>query len=123
MDIGKEITNHLEWIENIASLLGNEEITQEDISVIVKHDMCALGQWLNSEASVLFKDLPEYQRLVDSHEEFHKLAGSFITAVQLNNESVAIDSHEQFIKMSQKVIDSLHILEEHTDKGNDGKFR
>jgi hypothetical protein len=121
MDIKQEITNHLEWIETIASLLDSEEISQEDIQVITQHDKCMLGQWLNSEASMKFKDLPEYEKLIESHEAFHKLAGNLITALQLDKEAEAIESQEQFIEMSQKVIDHLHILQENTNKSHDEK--
>jgi methyl-accepting chemotaxis protein len=121
MDIKQEITNHLEWIETIASLLGGEEITQEDLQAITQHNKCALGQWLNSEASMKFKDLPEYEKLIESHKAFHKLAGNLITALQLNKEAEVIESQEQFVEMSQKVIDYLHIFQENTNKGHDEK--
>ena len=121
MDIGQEITNHLEWIETIASLLGGEEITQEDLQAITQHDKCALGQWLNSEDSMKFKNLSEYEKLIESHKEFHKLAGNLITALQLDKEAEVIESQEQFIEMSKKVIDYLHILQESTNKGHDEK--
>ena len=116
MDIGQEITNHLEWIETIASFLDSEKISQEDLQVITQHDKCMLGQWLNSEASMKFEDLPEYEKLIESHKAFHKLAGNLITTLQLNKEAEAIESQEQFIEMSQKVIDYLHILQENTNK-------
>ena len=119
MDIGQEITNHLEWIEAIAEHLGSEEVSQEELQLITQHDKCALGKWLNSEASSIFNDLPEYQKLIKSHEEFHKLAGNLITAMQLNKEAEVIESHEQFIAMSQKVINYLQILKKNTNKGHD----
>ncbi len=121
MDIGQEITNHLEWIETIASLLDSEKISREDLQVITQHDKCALGQWLNSEASMKFKDLPEYEKLIESHEAFHKLAGNLITALQLDKEAEAIESQGHFIEMSQKVIGYLHILQEDTNKSHDEK--
>ena len=121
MDIEQEITSHLEWIETIASLLGGEEITQEDLQAITQHDKCALGQWLNSEDSMKFKNLSEYEKLIESHKEFHKLAGNLITALQLDKEAEVIESQEQFIEMSKKVIDYLHILQENTNKSHDEK--
>jgi methyl-accepting chemotaxis protein len=121
MDIGQEITNHLEWIETIASLLGGDKITQEDLQAITQHDKCALGQWLNSEDSMKFKNLSEYEKLIESHKEFHKLAGNLITALQLDKEAEVIESQELFIEMSKKVIDYLHILQENTNKGHDEK--
>lgn len=68
-----------------------------------------------------FKNLSEYEKLIESHKEFHKLAGNLITALQLDKEAEVIESQEQFIEMSKKVIDYLHILQENTNKGHDEK--
>lgn len=114
MDIGQEIANHLEWMETIASLLGNEEITEEELEAITQHDKCKLGLWLNSESSVKFRNLPEYEKLIESHEVFHELAGKLIISLQLDKEAEAIEIETQFIETSQKVIGYLHILQGNT---------
>ncbi|MEA3302405.1 MAG: CZB domain-containing protein [Pseudomonadota bacterium] len=121
MDIRQEITNHLEWIDAIASLLGNEDIEDEDLQEITQHDKCALGQWLNSEAPIEFGDLPELAKLIESHEAFHKIAGNLITTLQLDKEAEAIESKEQFIEMSKKVIGYLQVLQEHHRESRDDK--
>lgn len=116
MDIGQEIANHLAWMENVISLLGNEEITQDDLDAITQHDRCALGKWLNSEASLEFRDQPGLEQLNESHEAFHKLAGKLISALQEENEAEAIALQEQFVEMSQQVIASLSTLQKKTSK-------
>ncbi len=119
MNLQREITNHLEWIDTIASLLGSEEITEEALRVITQHNKCSLGHWLNSDASIKFKNLPEFEKLIESHNAFHKLAGSLITSLQLGNEAEAIELQAQFIEMSQKVINYIRILQENSGKHND----
>jgi hypothetical protein len=119
MDLRHEIINHLEWMDTVASLLGSEEMTKEQIQVISQHDKCELGKWLDSEASEDFKELPEFEMLIESHEAFHKLAGNLITAVQDNNEENAIESNRQFIEESQKVIGYLQSLQEKVSEGQD----
>lgn len=119
MDLRNEIINHLEWMDTIASLLGSEEFTEEYIQAITQHDKCALGQWLDSDDSKELKYLPEFEKLIESHAAFHKLAGNLITAVQLGKESDAIESHRQFIEESQKVIAYLQNLQEKTSEGDD----
>jgi len=111
MDIDQEITNHLEWIEVLVSLIGKNEVSEEELEAVTKHDTCALGKWLQSEESSNFKELPEFEKLVESHEAFHKLAGRLIAAVGNNQEGEAIESEEKFIAMSKKVIGYLHILQ------------
>ena len=119
MNLGQEITKHLEWIDTIASLLGSEEITEENLQVITQHDKCSLGQWLNSDASTEFKNLPDFEKLIESHDAFHKLAGNLITALQQGKESEAIELQAQFIEMSQKVISYIQILQEHSSDHHD----
>ncbi len=112
MDIGKEIANHLEWMESIASLLGSEEITENEIQVISQQDKCKLGQWLKSEASSMLGDYPEYENLIESHETFHKLAGMLILSLRQGREAEAIEVEAQFIDASKKVIGYLHKFQE-----------
>ena len=119
MNLQCEITNHLEWIDTIASLLGSEEMTEEALRVITQHNKCSLGHWLNSDASTKFKNLPEFEKLIESHDAFHKLAGSLITSLQLHKEAEAIELQTQFIKMSQKVINYIQILQENSGELND----
>mgnify|MGYP001816202240 CR=1 FL=1 len=114
MDIEKEITNHLLWIEAIASLLDSEELADEDIQQITRHDQCSLGQWLNSDAAHAFRELPEFRKLLESHEEFHELAAKLIVSLQKGRDAEATKAHGQFIRMSQEVIGYLQVLRTYT---------
>ena len=116
MDIEKEITNHLVWIEAIASLIDSEKFVEEDIQEINRHDQCSLGQWLDSEASQAFMGLPEFQRLRDSHQAFHELAAKLIVSLQQGQDSEAIKAHGQFIQMSREVVGSLQVLQTYAGK-------
>ena len=112
MDFGQQITKHLAWIEHIASLLGDEEFTEQDLQTISKHDNCELGKWLDSDESLDFRGLPEFGQLVESHEAFHKLAGELIAALQLGKEEEVAALYGQFLKLSQKVIGHLQAIQE-----------
>ena len=116
MDIENEITNHLVWIEAIASLLDSEKLVEGDIQEINRHDQCLLGQWLSSEASQAFRGLPEFQRLVDSHQAFHELAAKLIVSLQQGQDSEAIKAHGQFIQSAREVVGYLHVLQTHAGK-------
>lgn len=114
MDLGQEITNHLVWIERIASFLDQGEFSDEDLHEVASHDQCQLGQWLASDAAVGLKGLPEFERLTTSHEAFHQLAGELISALQTGNEANALKVQEDFIGMSREVIDCLQVLQRAT---------
>ena len=111
MDIKQEINQHLEWIEKIASLLGSEEVTQEKIDELSQHDKCELGRWLSDEAAKTYHDFPEFQALIDSHAEFHQLAGKLLAALEQEDEAEAIATEVRFLEMSQTVIGHLQALE------------
>lgn len=115
MNLGQEITNHLTWIDSIASTLGKTELSSEELAAISQHDRCALGQWLDSKESVDLQKMKEFQELVDSHDAFHGLAGDLIDALQAGREEQALALQEQFIAMSQRVITLLRLLQEFTE--------
>ena len=112
MDLEQEIENHLEWIDSIASLLEVEEFSDVDFDKITNHDDCELGHWLSTEGSELYKALPEFNELIDSHEAFHKLAGELVAAIQAGDERKAVEVQEDFIRMSQEVVGHLQRLQE-----------
>ena len=103
MDIAQEITNHLEWMEKIVSLLGSDEVSDADLSVITQHDQCALGRWLGSEESRKFADLSEFRELDSSHAAFHQQAGILITALKQGKDAEALASQDEFIRLSKQV--------------------
>ena len=111
MDLGQEIENHLEWIDSIAALLDAEEFSSVDFEKITSHSACELGQWLSSEGSELYGELPEFSQLIESHESFHKLAGEMLAAIQAGDENKAVEVEEHFITMSQEVVGHLQQLQ------------
>jgi methyl-accepting chemotaxis protein len=112
VDIRQEIDNHLNWIENIVSLLGRENLSDEELAEVTRHDRCALGQWLASTEASEFKELPELQALKESHDQFHRLAGDLIKAVEAGDEAQAVASEEKFVGMSREVIAHLQALQQ-----------
>ncbi len=112
MDLKQEIKKHLDWIEAVASLLGDSEMSDDEIQKISRYDQCALGQWLSTKASTDFSDMPKLDELNEAHKAFHQLAGNCILALQQGNEAEMMELQQQFLLMSQKVISSLNQLQE-----------
>lgn len=116
MDLRQEITNHIRWIDSLASLLDSDELTDETFNAISEHDKCALGRWLASDESKGFWELPEFERLSESHKAFHDLAAKMVEALQLDQETDVMVLHTQFVEASQKVIGYLQQLHESSGK-------
>lgn len=120
MDIRQEIDNHLNWIENIVSLLGRENLSDEELAEVTRHDRCALGHWLESAEAAEFKEVPELEALKESHDQFHRLAGDLIKAVEVGDEAQAVASEEKFVGMSREVIAHLQALQQSRDANEAG---
>lgn len=112
MDLNQEVTNHLQWIESLAAILGTDELTYEYLQRVTQHDKCALGKWLDSDEPGELKKRDEFELLIDSHDAFHRLAGDLITAAQQNKEADALELQAMFIEESKKVIGYLQSLQE-----------
>lgn len=120
MDMEQEITKHLTWMEQVVSMLGSEEITEDELHEITRHDHCSLGRWLESKDAESYQnDGPELQELKENHEAFHRLAGDMISGLSEKDEGMAINSETRFIETSQKVIELLHVLKEHHNTGDE----
>ena len=118
MDLELEITNHLEWIDLVASLINEETLEESDYKELTDHDHCALGQWMNSEESKELWELEEFKQLIQSHETFHNLAGDMVALIQQGKAEEALDTEEQFIHASQEVVQHLQALHEISSTGS-----
>ena len=110
MDLELEISNHLDWIDTVASLINEETLDESDYKELTDHDHCALGQWMNSEDSSELWDLEEFKALSQSHEKFHNLAGDMVAFIQQGKAEQALSTEEQFIQASQEVVQHLQAL-------------
>lgn len=115
LNIDQEILKHLEWIESIVALLGNEAVGDDEIEAVSQHDRCELGRWLESDESARYREHAEFEQLKQSHKTFHAMAGELISALQSGNENEAVASQKMFIAISQEVIAYLSRLRAHAD--------
>ena len=110
MDLELEISNHLEWIDTIASMINDESLDESDYKELTDHDHCALGQWMKSEDSKTLWDLEEFKALTHSHEVFHNLAGEMVAFIEQGKADEALNCEQQFIHASQQVVQHLQAL-------------
>ncbi len=119
MDIKQEIAKHLEWIEQISSMIGNDTITDEQISELSEHNRCELGKWLSTVESQQLRDFPEFGKLEDNHKTFHVLAGRLIATLRDGDEEQALATGRAFIEISQQVVAHLQALDTHVAMHDD----
>lgn len=120
MDFAREIEKHLQWIEAVASLIGDEARPAEAVQQVSRHDQCALGKWLSTEGAATLGDFPEFEQLEASHKAFHTLAGELISAFDAGDETRTMALEEAFVASSQEIIAHLEALQAHAaGKGDD----
>lgn len=115
MDINQEINKHLDWIEAVASLIGNEALSNDDVVKLSQHDRCDLGKWLASDESESLRTYPEFQNLQESHKDFHSLAGELILALHAGDEAKSMSSARAFIGASEQVVSYLKELQQYAE--------
>lgn len=105
MDFEKAKQAHFDWKRKLSDYLKapNGSLKAADVSVDNK---CDLGKWIYGEGAA-FKELPEYQQLVDLHKQFHKAAAEVVAKAdsgQKVTEDIAVGSQSEFGKASSGVI-------------------
>lgn len=110
MEIGEEIAKHLEWIELVSSLIGEEGLSDEKREEISRHDLCALGAWLDSSEAKRFEPSEVLTQVRERHEKFHRLAGELMAAIEGDKASAAVSIQETLIQTSQSLIEGLIAL-------------
>jgi hypothetical protein len=110
MNLDQEISSHLDWIDAVASMLGEDDIPDAELANIARHDQCELGRWLQGEAAAELGDAAALNELVTSHEAFHQLAGRLIAALQQGRADDVEDTKDRFLEKSRQVIAHLRQL-------------
>jgi len=116
MNIDEEISNHLQWIELVASLLSPDAPDDGEIDELTSHDQCSLGHWIESADAQKYRDSDTFQQLDKSHAAFHDLAGDLVILAQQDSMEKAEEVEERFIHLSQEVIEALQAFKAEYDK-------
>ena len=112
MDIGEEIAKHLDWIEKVSSLIGEEGISDEMREEISRHDRCALGAWLDSSEAKQFEASGALKQIRERHDSFHQLAGKLVAAIGDDKDEQAVSIQDEFLQTSRSLIEGLNALQE-----------
>lgn len=102
MDFNSAVTVHLEWKLKLRLYIKNREGNLNPDEVC-KDNLCKLGKWLYSDGSAKYASLPEYQKIVEVHKEFHRVAGDIIRRANLGEdveEEVVLGADSAYDKAS-----------------------
>ena len=83
LNLKQIITAHLSWRNKLAKVLDGTSSEKLDVHQIAPDDLCTLGKWLYAHGRDRFGRLAEYKSLLQTHKEFHLMAGQI--ALEFNN--------------------------------------
>ena len=79
LDMKAALDAHAAWKQRMRDVIeGKAELP--DVSKVARDDLCLLGQWLHGEGKRAFGSHPAYQKLVQTHAEFHLCVGETLSA-------------------------------------------
>ena len=100
----------------VESLFREERTFQVAPSILIKDNLCKLGQWIYSDEASKFSDSHFFGVLRIAHREFHKQAGTILKLYEENKVDEAEGQLARFQDTSETVINLLNKLKQQMDK-------
>jgi hemerythrin len=75
LDMNRAIHVHVSWIKRLEQAL-EKQSPALDVGEIADHQRCMLGNWISANQDKGLHKLPEFERLIEHHIEFHTCAAS-----------------------------------------------
>ncbi len=85
---------HAKWKMRLKEYIEGRSNAALTVETIGRDDQCVLGKWLRGEGKAQFGQLPEFQKLVDLHQDFHTCAAGVLATAQDGNPQEALEQLE-----------------------------
>ncbi|MEL3912684.1 MAG: CZB domain-containing protein [Treponema pedis] len=102
---------HVEWKVKLRTAIDLHE--KLDAETISKDNKCEFGEWLHSEATEKYRNLPSFAVCLAKHAQFHKEAGkvaSTINAGKFEEAELMLNSDSSFSAASSEVASAVTAL-------------
>jgi len=100
---------HLRWLDDIQAMFaGEKHLNGQNLKTA---DECLLGQWYHSEATLAYRDWPEFQEIDAAHRRFHELTGELVSLYNAGNPDAAREQYPAVEEASHAVVIALANLE------------
>ncbi len=110
MNIEDAIKSHKQWKLMVESLFRGEREFEVNPSILMKDNLCKLGQWIYSKESKKYSNDVQFEQLQNDHKKFHLLAGTILSLFKENKSDKAAEKLEEFQEVSSNVIKLLENL-------------
>lgn len=100
---------HLRWLDDIQAMFaGEKHLNGQNLKTA---DECLLGQWYHSEATLAYRDWPEFQEIDAAHRRFHELTGELVSLYNAGDPEAAREQYPAVEEASHAVVIALANLE------------
>ena len=110
MNIEDAIKSHKQWKLMVESLFRGERDFEVNPSILIKDNLCKLGQWIYSQEYNEYSSQIQFEQLQHDHKKFHLLAGSILSLFNENKKIEAAEKLDEFQQVSNSVINLLEEL-------------
>ena len=101
-------TDHLIWKTRIEQMLwGNIELKAADVA---DSSLCRLGKWYHATGQAKYGSLPEFSKLGQAHDRFHKICAEAIDAYHSQKTAKVREYLLEIGALSDEVIGALDSL-------------
>jgi Chemoreceptor zinc-binding domain len=108
MNFDEAIRSHSEWKMKLTKYIKHPDHSLKSAEVAIDNK-CALGQWINGEGRK-FASLPEFSKLKNEHQRFHKAAAAVITKAdsgQDQSEEICLGAKSEYASASSAVVSGI----------------
>jgi len=85
LNLKKALVSHDAWKEKLSKELNGHSEKPIDLIEVASDCKCSLGQWLHSTGKKKYSELPEYQKALKAHAQFHFSAAEVVIEHQSGN--------------------------------------
>ena len=119
LDFISAICAHRQWKSCLNDTQSDEQLDAESVG---RGDRSVVGQWLYGEASLRFGKLPSFEKLLDTHSQFHKEAARIAQMHQNGQraEALTLLRSGEYTRLSLKVMGLLGALADESARTQPG---
>lgn len=89
LNLQQALDTHRRWKERLLKHLNGSSDESLDAELVSSDCQCELGRWLHGPGKQHYKHIPQYQRTLEAHAEFHIAAAEVIKAHQSGDNDLA----------------------------------
>lgn len=89
LNLKKALDAHNLWKDKLQLELSGSSLASIDVTTVASDSVCELGKWLHTTGKEKFSKLPEFNKVLEAHKNFHLCAAEVVIEHQSGNTQYA----------------------------------